>query len=529
MTASSPGRHATLSHEDKISIIPESLDVHRELRPDAVALQFGNRFTTYAELHERVDQVAQTLRRWGARKSERVLYLGKNSDQFIALLYGAMRAGVVLTPLNWRLAPAEAQIIAEDSHARLLIAGPEAPEDVLRRLRDLAPLEVVSIENPEGKVLGDLSQADASTGPFPISADDIALQLYTSGTTGRPKGVMLSHRSFLEPLIERRRIGVEWEALAPGDTAIVDLPMYHLGGTHWPMIGLHAGASLLLTTEFSPSFIIQAFEQKHNIPILVMVPTTMQLLLEASEGSSEQFESLKYIRYGGSPISEGLLERCQKRFGCRFAQTYGSTETGGAVTVLGADDHVLPPTRRMRSAGRAFSDVELAIADKEGQRLGPGMTGEILVRSPSNMAGYWRRPEATAATLSADGWLRTGDAGYIDEEGFLYIQDRLSDMIITGGENVYPAEVENVLGSHSSVAEAAVVGVPDPRWGEAVKAFIVLKEGEAATPGDLIKFCSDRLSRYKCPKSIEIVDGLPHNASGKILRRILRDGIEIPE
>ena len=248
----------------------------------------------------------------------------------------------------------------------------------------------------------------------------------------------------------------------------------------------------------------------------------MQFVVRQPRAREVDFSRLKYMLYGASPIPAALLKECIEVFGCGFVQMYGMTETTGTIVALPPEDHVLG-LDRMRSAGKALPGVELAILDADGNELPPGQVGEIATRSGSNMAGYWNLPEATAKTLGSDGWLRTGDAGYMDSDGYLYIHDRIKDMIISGGENIYPAEVESAICDHPDVAEVAVVGVPDEKWGEAVKAIVVMKPGKKATPSDIIGFARERIAGFKTPKSVEFIEALPRNASGKILRRHLRD------
>lgn len=505
-----------------IRTVPETLRAMAARQPDATAMVFEGRDTSYGALDAMADRVALVLAGAGLKPGDRLLYLGKNGDQFFPLLYGAMRAGVVVTPINWRLSPQEAATIVRDSGATMLVLGPDAPEDVAAHLADA--FRALAILRYDAAAASPFDAWLAPTAILPvIGPDDIALQLYTSGTTGLPKGVMLAHRGFVEPLARRRAAGIEWEQLGPGDSVIVDLPVYHLGGTSWPMMALQCGATLRISREFSASFILAALAGGARIPALLMVPATMQILLSAAQGVAERFECLSFIRYGGSPISEDLLRRCVERFDCRFVQTYGSTETGGFVSALGPEEHVLPPTPQMRTAGRAVEHVELAIADADGSHLPAGEAGEIIVRSTANMAGYWARPDAMASAWFPGGWLRTGDAGRIDEAGYLTILDRMRDMIITGGENVYPAEVENALAAHPAVADVAVIGVADERWGEAICAFVVLRPGGEMTGEELRAFCMERIARYKCPQHVRFLAELPRNASGKVLRRLLRE------
>jgi fatty-acyl-CoA synthase len=277
----------------------------------------------------------------------------------------------------------------------------------------------------------------------------------------------------------------------------------------------------VIAREFDPTKVLDFFEQS-GITKLFMVPAAMQFVVRQPRARLVDFSRLKFMFYGASPIPAALLRECIEVFKCGFVQMYGMTETTGTIVALPPEDHI-EGLDRMRSAGKALPGIELAILNADGKRLPPGEVGEIATRSGSNMVGYWNLPEATARTLDADGWLRTGDAGYMDQDGYLYIHDRIKDMIISGGENIYPAEVESAICDHPDVAEVAVVGVPDDQWGEAVKAIVVMKSGKQATSSDIINFTRERIAGFKTPKTVDFIEALPRNASGKILRRHLRD------
>jgi fatty-acyl-CoA synthase len=307
----------------------------------------------------------------------------------------------------------------------------------------------------------------------------------------------------------------------PDDVSLVAMPVFHIGGSGWGIMGFYHGAKGVIAREFDPTKVLDFFEQA-GITKLFMVPAAMQFVVRQPRARSVDFSRLKYMLYGASPIPAALLKECIEVFKCGFVQMYGMTETTGTIVALPPEDHV-EGSERMRSAGKALPGVELAILDPDGKPLPPGEVGEIATRSGSNMAGYWNLPEATASTLRKDGWLRTGDAGTMDKDGYLYIHDRIKDMIISGGENIYPAEVESALCDHPDIAEAAVIGVPDDKWGEAVKAIVVMKPGKTASATDIINFTRERIAGYKTPRSVDFIEALPRNPSGKILRRHLRD------
>jgi fatty-acyl-CoA synthase len=494
-------------------------------RGDAVAYEFEGRQTSFAQFDVLTNRVANALKATGVRPRERIAYLGKNSDSYFELLLGAIKANVVMAPVNWRLAGPEIAFIVEDCKAPVLFAGPEFIE-LVDRIRPQLP-SVRTFVATEGGAPGWLNYAawrDAQSGEDPkveIDRKDIAIQLYTSGTTGKPKGAMLSHANFLNLVESGQDQKPDWNKWSEDDVSLVAMPIFHIGGSGWGVMGLYHGARGVIAREFDPTKVLDFFEQS-GITKLFMVPAAMQFVVRQPRARSVDFSRLKYMLYGASPIPAALLKECIEVFKCGFVQMYGMTETTGTIVALPPEDHV-EGLERMRSAGKALPGVELAILDVNGNRLPPGEVGEIATRSGSNMAGYWNLPEATARTLGSDGWLRTGDAGYMDKDGYLYIHDRIKDMIISGGENIYPAEVESAICDHPDVAEVAVVGVPDDRWGEAVKAIVVMKQGKQASASDIINFTRERIAGFKTPKSVEFIEALPRNPSGKILRRHLRD------
>jgi long-chain acyl-CoA synthetase len=351
-------------------------------------------------------------------------------------------------------------------------------------------------------------------------ADDVAFQLYSSGTTGRPKGVMLSNSNFfgLLPLAKDM-----WE-IGPDAVNLVAMPLFHIGGGGWATAGMYEGATSVIVRELDPAALVRLIPER-RITHAFLVPAVIQFMLGVPGVEEADFSSMRVVVYGASPISEAVLAKAVETFGCKFWQAYGLTETTGAVVNLPPEDHDLsgPDRHRLRSCGKAGPGVELRIVDPAtGEDMALGEVGEIWIRSPQVMKGYWNQPEASADAIAGDGWFRSGDAGYLDADGYLYIHDRVKDMIVSGGENVYPAEVENVLMSHPAIADVAVIGVPDDRWGETPKAIVVLASGADVTEEDIIDFSRERLAKFKCPTSVDFVDSLPRNPSGKILKKDLR-------
>ena len=494
-------------------------------RRDAIAFEFEGRQTSFKDLDLNASRVANGFRALGVKPHERIAYLGKNSDVYFELLLGAIKARVVVVPVNWRLAGPEIAFIIDNCNAAVLFVGPEFIDQVRgiqARLSGVRAILTCEGGAPEWPDYPGWRHAQVADDPMlQLTEQDIALQLYTSGTTGKPKGAMLSHANFLSLVRAGKDDPPDWSIWSEEDVSLVAMPVFHIGGSGWGLAGVYHGAKGVIAREFDPSRILDFFEQS-RITKLFMVPAAMQFVVRQPRAREVDFSRLKYMLYGASPIPAALLKECISVFKCGFVQVYGMTETTGGIVALPPEDHI-EGLNRMRSAGKALAGVELAILDPDGHKLPPGAVGEIAVRSGSNMVGYWNLPEATARTLDADNWLRTGDAGYMDEDGYLYIHDRIKDMIISGGENIYPAEVESAICDHPDVAEVAVIGVPDDIWGEAVKAVVAMRPGKMATAAELIAFTRERIAAFKAPKSVDFIAALPRNASGKILRRQLRD------
>jgi len=514
-----------MSTPEKLENLADMVRARAKARGDATAYEFEGRRTSFSEFDVLTNRVANALIALGVKPGDRIAYLGKNSDIYFELLLGAMKAGVVMAPVNWRLAGPEVAFIVGDCKAPVLFVGPEFIAQVRNIKPQLSSVRTVMTTEggaPEWQDFGAWRDAQSGNDPkVPISSKDIAIQLYTSGTTGKPKGAMLSHANFLNALEAGGDQELDWKNWTEDDVSLVAMPVFHIGGSGWGVTNLYHGAKGVIAREFDPTKVLDFFEQS-GITKLFMVPAAMQFVVRQPRARQVDFSRLKYMLYGASPIPAALLKECIEVFGCGFVQMYGMTETTGTIVALPPEDHV-EGLDRMRSAGKALPGVELAIFDANGNPLPPGEVGEIATRSGSNMAGYWNLPEATAKTLGSDGWLRTGDAGYMDSDGYLYIHDRIKDMIISGGENIYPAEVESAICDHPDVAEVAVVGVPDDIWGEAVKAVVVMKQGKQASASDIINFTRERIAGFKTPKTVDFIEALPRNASGKILRRHLRD------
>ncbi|GAC1517176.1 MAG: fatty acid--CoA ligase [Acidimicrobiales bacterium] len=498
-------------------------------KPDAVMLIDANgtatpETRTWGETDRRTSRLANALRAAGVGAGDRIAFIDKNGFAYFDVLFGGGKINAVNVAVNWRLAAPEMAQIINDAQAKILFVGPDFYDHLDRFAPDLETVTRIVLLGPahgDHQELDAFLAAHADTDPgVEPAGGDVAMQLYTSGTTGLPKGVMLTNDNLGALLDEASH---EF-GMSEVSVSMVAMPLFHIGGSGWALVGLGLGSQTAIVREVDPALVLRAVEAS-RITHGFVVPAVLQFMLMVPDVGDRDLSSLHTIAYGASPISEEVLRRCLDVFGCRFVQLYGLTETTGAITVLRPDDHQPggPRPERLRSCGQPFRHIALRIVDPEtGADRPTGAVGEIWTRSRQNMLGYWRKPDETARTIDADGWLRTGDAGYLDGDGYVYLHDRIKDMIVTGGENVYPAEVENVLMSHPSVADVAVIGVPSERWGETVKAVVVLAGGGDVDADALLAFCRDRLAHFKCPTSVDAIDALPRNPSGKILKRELR-------
>jgi long-chain acyl-CoA synthetase len=487
-------------------------------RGDVVALRHAGRAVTYRELDERSNRLAQALLAGGAGPGSRVAYLDRTAPEVIELLFAASKIGAVIVPLNWRLAVAELARIVSDADARLLIVGSAyvATAAALAQRLDQPPRAIEVGAAYEAWIGAHPALDPGGRG----ASSDTVVQMYTSGTTGVPKGVLTTHRNLAAAAETSPRWGFD-----EATVSLTPLPMFHIGGIGWAFLGIWNGAATVLVSEFVAESVLDLLERE-RVTNAVFVPTMLQMLTAVPGAMERDYSALRSIAYGASPITSPVLKAALRTFRCSLFGIYGLTETTGAAVQLDPEDHDPggPRERLLRSAGRPYPWVELRIVDAAtGASCRPRDVGEVWLRAPNVMAGYFNRPEETAAALTEDGWLRTGDGGYLDDEGYLFLADRIKDMIVSGGENVFPIEVEEALAHHPAVEEVAVIGVPDERWGETVKALVVLRDGRAGIAEELIAFARERLAGYKLPRSIEFVDTLPRTPSGKVLKRELRE------
>jgi acyl-CoA synthetase (AMP-forming)/AMP-acid ligase II len=490
---------------------------------EAIALAFDGRTTTYAELNARSQAAAGLLAELGVQAGDRVAWLSRNCDTFFEVFFGATLIRACLAPINFRLAQPEIAFILKDSGATLFFVSAEflamADEIVAGLDRDI---RVIALDGAQPGRAAYPALRDAAvplvTRPNALEPDDDVLQLYTSGTTGLPKGVRLTNANyacFLEvsPEIE----GFNYQS---DEVVMIVMPLFHVAGTNVSFAGLAHGCRVIIVADFNPAGALDLIARE-RVAHAFIVPSMIQMLLQAPGIETYDLSSLRSISYGASPISEAVLKAAKARFGCQFIQFYGMTESSGAGSFLSPTAH---EGEKLRSCGLPWPTLEMRICGEDGP-LGPeagvGQVGQIAIRGGAVMKGYWNRPEATAETV-IEGWLLTGDAGFRDADGYFYIHDRVKDMIVTGGENVYPAEVENAIFGCPGVADVAVVGAPSERWGEEVKAIVVRAPGQAPSEAEIIAHARARIGAYKAPKTVEFIDALPRNASGKVLRRELR-------
>jgi long-chain acyl-CoA synthetase len=501
--------------DESLSVrVPDVVREHAARRGDHVAIRAGDRALTYTQLDERSNRLAQALRVLGVREGARVAHLDRTGPEVVELLFATSKLGAVVVPLNWRLAPRELRAIVGDARPHVVLAG-EAYADVAA---DLA-------REPEVVVLGDtyerLLAAHDPIDPGGRGAPgDTVLQMYTSGTTGVPKGVLTTQRNLAAAAASSMLWRFDQDTISA-----TPLPMFHVGGIGWAYLGLWNGATTILIRDFVPDAVLETFERE-SVTNAVLVPTMLQRLTAVEGAAERDYSALRSIAYGASPITTPVLKAALRTFRCQLFGVYGLTESTGGVVQLDPDDHAPegPREHLLRAAGKPLPWVELRVVDPQtGMDSARHEVGEVWLRAPNVMAGYFGRPEETANALTHDGWLRTGDGGYLDDDGYLFLTDRIKDMIVSGGENVYPVEVEEALAHHPDVAEVAVIGVPDDRWGETVKALVVARSERRPTPEELVAFARERLAGYKLPRLIEFVDDFPRTPSGKVLKRELRD------
>ncbi len=482
------------------------------LRGDEPAVIDGDRRVGWTEFADRIARTAGLLRAIGMQAGDRVAMLGLNSHYYLEAFFAAPWGGGIFTPLNFRLAVPELGAILRDAGAEILIVDP-AHAHLVPDLKAIAPLREVVVLDQSYEALR------ATGAPIPDAGgagDDIAALFYTSGSTGMPKGVMHSHTN----IVMAGFTCIPMFQLNEDAVVLISGPLFHVGATGMCIPALIAAATVVLLARFDPGQVIEAVSG-HRVTTMTMVPTMLRMVLDHPSCRHHDLTSLRTVTFGGAPMPGSLLAEALDVVGsARFIHCYGMTETTASCSSLPA--RYLTVEGRSTSVGRALTGLDMAIVDADDRPVPPGVSGEIVVRGPVVMKGYWNQPEVTAKTLRG-GWLHTGDVGYIDERGFVFLVDRLKDMIITGGENVYSREVEEAIYSYPGVAQCAVIGIPDPRWGEAVHAVVAASHGAAIDAEALLAHCRSRIAGYKCPRSIDVrTEALPLNGANKINKPALR-------
>ena len=496
--------------------------------PNNLAIAHGERRLSYAKFNSRANRLANALYRHGIQQGDNVAVLMYNCPEMLESMFAGFKTGCGVIPINFRLHPKEYAFIIKHSEAKAVIVSPEFNEEIIK-ICDLFPCvkTIITVSGARDNLLDYESLLSAESDQYDdadVDADDVAWIFYTSGTTGSPKGAMLTHRNLLSMTMNF------YADMAPGfgssDVALHAAPLSHGSGCYaLPNIAKGAANVILDSKSFDPETVLRTI-QDNRVTNMFAAPTMIKRLTDSPAIDQYDYSSLKYLNYGGAPILVEDLIDAMRKLGRCLVPLYGQAESPMTITYLPHDDHVFDgdsdQVKRLASAGIPRTDVEVKIFDSDGNELLPGETGEIVTRSDLVMKGYWRAPEATAEALR-DGWLYTGDMGYMDEHGYLFLMDRSKDMIISGGENIYPRELEEAIVQHPAVREVAVIGIPDPQWGEAIKAVVSLVPGRTVTETELIDFCTEHIARYKKPRSVDFVDELPKNNYGKIVKRELRE------
>jgi fatty-acyl-CoA synthase len=491
-----------------------------ERHPDKSAILFEGKSFSYQQLNNRVNQLSHALQGVGIHKGDRVAVLLHNSNEYIEAFWATAKIGAVLVPINWRLGPKEVQYILNDSEAKLLLYGSSYSETVLKIAHETKSVEeyiIVDGADELGIHYEAFIQGKSSEEPDSDEAnlDDLFILMYTSGTTGFPKGSMLTQNNILWTSVNQL---VDFE-MNKNDKTLVVAPMFHVGGLLiFSLPVTHIGATMVILRSFDVENVLRTFDEE-KITTFFGAPTMFHDICQQDDLISKyDFSSLRLMLSGGAPLPLPILRKMIKFFpNAGFTEGYGVSETASCTSFLSSSDIF----RKSGSVGKPFTHNEMRVINEKGEDVAPYEIGEIILRGPTTMKGYWNKPEETLNSFIGD-WFRTGDLARVDEEGYCYIVDRKKDMIISGAENIYPKEIENVLYEHPSILEASVIGVPDEKWGESVMAVVVLKPGEQVTEAELIQYCKGNLASYKKPKSITFVQELPKNPSGKILKHVLR-------
>ena len=495
--------------------------------PERFAIAYGDYELTYQQANTRINKLANALTSLGIKKGKNVAILLHNCPEFIETLFACFKAGIGTVPINFRLHPKECSFIIDNSEGVAVVLGDDF-RDSLYALKDEMPMvkHYICISEPLVGMLQYEAMLKEQSPTFidvDVERDDLAWLFYTSGTTGQPKGAMLTHHNLMTMTMN---FFADMSPLDYRDVILHAAPLSHGSGLYsLPNVAKGAANVILKSKSFEPKSVFENI-QRRKVTNMFAAPAMIKRLVTSPDIDKYDLSSIKCIHYGGAPIYEEDLKEAVKKIGQVFVQLFGQAESPMTISYLRKEEHLLEGTeeqmKRLTSAGIPRTDVEVKIFDENDKELPPGKMGEIVVRGEVVMKGYWRNPQATAETLRG-GWLHTGDLGIMDERGYVYILDRAKDMIISGGENIYSREIEDVILKHPAVHEVAVIGVPDETWGEAIKAIVALKPGQKVTPEEIINFCKGHLASFKKPKSVEFIEEIPKNPYGKVLKRELRE------
>ena len=508
------------------------LNIANAICPDRDCIVFEGGRWTYAQVNERVNRLANALAQSGIGKGDRIGILHVNCNQHIETYFAVAKLGAIFVPLNFRAKSDELAYMVANAEAKALFVGSRYLDIVNTMLPQLPTVKQCILVDSKDKnkihyedLLGSASSDELVS---EIGDEDITILMYTAGTTGRPKGVPLKHSAFASYVLDN----VDPASPDIEERNLLTVPLYHVAGIQAMLAAIYGGRTLVLMRQFEVKEWLETI-QREKATRAMLVPTMLKRVIDAPDYNQYDLSSLKIITYGAAAMPFEVINKAiQVMPWVRFINAFGQTETASTITTLGPEDHIIEGTEEERekklkrltsSIGKPLPDVEVKIVDEEGKPLAPLEVGEILARGPRIMTGYWRDEQKTSQVITQDGWLRTGDMGWIDEEGYIYLAGRGDDMIIRGGENISPEEVESVLHSHPKVEEASVIGVTDPEWGQEPRAVVVLKKGETATSEEIIEYCRSKLAGFKRPRSVVFLDALPRNPMGKVLRKKLRE------
>jgi len=508
------------------------LSIANAICPERDVIVFEGRRWTYAQFNERVNRLAHALSPLEVIKGDRIGMLSVNCNQYMEAYFATAKLGAIFVPLNFRAKADELNHMIANAEVKILLVGSRYVDMVDSLLPQLPTIErCISIDSTSnGKLYYEdlINSSSSDESMCEIGDEDITILMYTAGTTGRPKGVPLTHNGFVYYVLDN----VEPASPEIEERNLLTVPLYHVAGIQAMLAAVYGGRTLVMMRQFEVKEWMETVQREQATRAMV-VPTMLKRIIDDLDFTNYDLTNLKVITYGAAPMPFEVIKKAIEVMPwVRFINAFGQTETASTIATLGPEDHIIEGTeeeqekklkRLTSSIGRPLPDVEVKIVCEEGSMLSPGEVGEILVKGPRVMTGYWGDEEKTSQVISPDGWLRTGDMGWIDDEGYIYLAGRGDDMIIRGGENISPEEVEDVLHSHPQVEEAAVIGVPDPDWGQQPRAIVALKKGEDTTQEEIMEYCRTRLAGFKRPRSVIFVDSIPRNQLGKLLKKELRE------